>query len=289
MAEETDTETITTETTSTEVNSIPYADAEGNLRKDWYVDEDLKDGEETLKRFNNVKHLAKSYNQVRKMVGTDMATKPNDNFTESDWDAWHEAGGRPATAADYNFTKPDELPDEHYSEAVALEAMELFHKLGLNNKQAKTIFDFHNGLVIKNLAAEDHDIKLERQNVKDGLHNDWGAAYESKHHLGNLAIEEGCKDATATPEGDAEFKARLCDKFGDDPDFIRYSSNLGNKFAEHGSMVISQVPTPGDLQTQIAEIMAKPEYTHRDKKIRQPLIDQALALRKQLNKSKGIT
>lgn len=268
---------------------IPYADHEGNLRENWCDDEELKEHSETLKRFKNVKGLAKSYTQVRTMVGAETIAKPNDNWTEKDWESWHEANGRPAVATDYNFTKPTELPDEYYSEKVAMEAMELFHGLGLNPAQAKTIFDFHNNLEIENLKAIEHNRKLEVQTAKDELVNELGAAYQTREHLGNQAIEIGCKGATPSPEEDEELKKIIIEDYGANPWFTRFLMNIGKHFSEHTSEVVSQVPTPDDLQKQIQEIMAKPEYTHRDKKIRQPLIDKVNRLYEQINKSKGIT
>lgn len=288
MSEET-TLTPPAEPTPPASPTVPYADHEGNLRKDWYVDEELKGSEETLKRFKNIKNLAKSYEQVRKMVGTDVVKRPNDKSTEDEWNAYYDAGGRPKVALDYNFTKPDELPPEHYSEKVALEAMELFHKLGYNPKQAKGAFDFHNNLVIEAVKAQEASRKLEVQTAKDELVNELGAAYASREHLGNVAIEIGCKGATPTAEDDAELKAILLEDFGANPWFARFMMNIGKHFAEHSSEIISQVPTPGDIQSQINEIMKKPEYTSTDKKVRQPLIDQVMTLRNQLNKSKGIT
>ena len=271
------------------VAPVPFADENGTLKENWYADDELKEHEETFKRFKDVRSLAKSYAQVRKMVGTDLTAIPTDKFTEKDWDAWYEAGGRPSTSADYNFKKPEDFPEELWSDTRALEWMEFLHKIGISSKQAQAIFEKNNSDIVTGDKSLSDAIAIDRQEVKDGLYKDWGIAYESKNNLGNLAIEQGCKGATATPEGDAEFKARLLDKYGDDPDFIRYSSNLGGKFAEHGSITVSQVPTLGDIQTQITEIQAKPEYTHRDKKVRQPLIDQVMTLRKQLNKSKGTT
>lgn len=288
MAEET-TETIETTETTTTVAPVPFADAEGTLKENWYADDELKEHEETFKRFKDVRSLAKSYAQVRKMVGTDMMTKPNDKFTEADWETFYEAGGRPTTAADYNFKKPDDFPEELWSDSRALEWMEFLHKIGISAKQAKAIFEKNNGDIVIGDKSLSDAIAIDRQAVNDGLYKDWGNAYEPKKHLGNLAIEHGCKGATATPEGDAEFKARLTEKFGDDPDFIRYSSNLGGKFAEHGSITVSTVPTPGDIQSQINELNKNPDLFHRDKKVRQPLIDQRNTLTEQLNKSKGIT
>jgi len=291
MADETDTNTTeTTETTTVVADPVPFADADGNFKEGWQgsLDEDLRE-DKTLATMKNVNSMAKSLVFTKKMVGTDVTALPHDKFTEKDWDTWHDAGGRPPTAADYNFVKPKDFPDELWSDSRAVEWMDFLHKIGISANQAKAIFEKNNGDILIGDKSLSDAVAIDRQEVNDGLYKDWGNAYEPKKHLGNLAVEHGCKGATATTEGDAEFKARLLDKFGDDPDFIRYSSNLGGKFAEHGSITVSTVPTPGDIQTQIAEIMAKPEYTHRDKKVRQPLIDQVMTLRKQLNKSKGIS
>ncbi len=291
MPEETETTAVeTTEKTTVVAESVPFADAEGNLREGWQggLDEDLRE-DKTLATMKNVNSMAKSLVFTKKMVGTDVTALPHDKFTEKDWEAWHEAGGRPPTSADYNFVKPKDFPDELWSDSRAVEWMDFLHGIGISTKQAQAIFEKNNGDILVGDKSLSEAIGIARQEVNDGLYKDWGNAYESKKHLGNLAIEQGCKGATATPEGDAEFKARLCDKFADDPDFIRYSSTLGGKFAEHGSITVSTVPTPGDIQTQITAIMAKPDYMHRDKKVRQPLIDQVQTLQKQLNKSKGIS
>lgn len=268
--------TETTDTTEDTTTAVPYADAEGKLREGWHGDD------ETLKRFTNVNDLSKSYLQVRKMVGTDMMTKPGDKYTEEDWNAFHEAGGRPATPADYGFARPEGMPDEYWSDSRMLDWSEFMHKIGLSATQAKQIFEKNNGEVILGDTANKQAREAEVMTAKDSLNQKWGAAYESKLHLGNLAIEQGTM-------GDSELKARVIEKFGHDPDFTEYSSNLGSKFAEHGSIKVSQVPTPGDIQTQITEIMQRPAYMSSDKKVRGPLIDQVMALRNQLNKSKGIT
>ena len=272
MAEETtDTTTSVVGGTDTTTAPVPYADAEGKLKEGWHGND------ETLKRFTNVNDLSKSYLQVRKMVGTDMITKPSDKYTEDDWNAFYEAGGRPSTPADYGFKRPDGMPDEYWSDSRMLDWGEFMHKIGLSAAQAKQIFEKNNGEVILGDTANKQAREAAVMAAKDGLNQKWGAAYESKLHLGNLAIEQGTM-------GDSELKARVIEKFGHDPDFTEYSSNLGSKFAEHGSITVSQVPAPVDIQTQITEIMQRPAYLNPNKKVRQPLIDQVMALRNQLKK-----
>lgn len=267
-----------------------YIGADGALNEGWknILDEDIRE-EPSLDQFKHIKGLAKSFLYTKKMVGAEVIAKPNDNWTDKDWEAWHDANGRPTVATDYNFQKPAELPDEHYSPKVAMEAMEMFHKIGLNPMQAKTVFDFHNNLVIEAIKADQSNRELEKQTAKDELINELGAAYQSREHLGNVALEIGCKGATPSAEEDENLKKILIEDYGTNPWFTRFMMNIGKHFAEHDSTVVSQVPTPADLQTQINEIMAKPEYTSTDIKVRKPLIDKVNRLYEQLNKSKGIS
>ncbi|MBN2591633.1 MAG: hypothetical protein JXA96_17335 [Sedimentisphaerales bacterium] len=267
-----------------------YIGKDGSLKDGWkgLLDEDIRE-EKSLDQFKHIKGLAKSFLYTKKMVGADVMPVPNEKWTNKEWNEFYDKVGRPPVATDYNFIRPPELPAEHYSEKVAMEAMELFHGLGFTPKQAKTVFDFHNNLVIQALKAEQQNRKLEAQTAKDDLINELGAAYQSREHLGNQALEIGCKGATPTPEEDEELKKILIEDYGANPWFTRFMMNIGKHFAEHTSEIVSTVPTPGDLQQQITEIMSKPEYTSKDIKVRQPLIDKVQRLYEQINKSKGIS
>ncbi len=278
MPEET---TETTETIeATEQTPVSMIGKDGNFVKDWHkslADETLHE-DKTLATIKNLDSLAKSYVHVRKQVPLDKIAIPNESTSDAEWENWHTAGGRPPTAVDYNIAKPGEFPEEHWNPELALAAQDLFHKIGLNSKQVVAIMEFNNGNVMTAIKTQADDIIANRQVIKDGLFKDWGAAYPQKEHQGNYAVEKGTG-------GDAEFKARLTAKFGDDPDFIRFTSNIGGKFAEHGDIVESHVSTPGDIQEQITKIQSDPKYTNKLKSIRQPLIDKVMRLREELNKS----
>ena len=251
MAEET---TATTETT-TETVPVSMTGKDGNFVKGWQTmltDETLHE-DKTLQTFKNVESLAKSYVHVRKQVPLDKIAIPNENSTDEDWDKWHEAGGRPPTAVDYNLARPDDFPEEVWSDERANKWMERFHKVGLNRKQVKYLFDEHNADILEAIKAQNDAIVANRQEAKDGLFKDWGAAYEQRKHQGDYAVEKGTG-------GDADFKVRLTAKFGDDPDFIRFASNIGGKFAEHGDIVTTQISTPADIQKEINEKMNMPAY-----------------------------
>ena len=236
------------------VAPVAMADSDGKLRDGWLESLDEKYREEPyLKEVKNVQGMASSVISARSMVGKDKIAIPNENTTDDEWNVWHIAGGRPPTAADYNIARPEDFPEEHWNPELALAAQDLFHKIGLNSKQVAAIMEFNNGNVTAAVKAQAEAIIAIRQEIKDGLYKDWGAAYEPKKHQGNYAIEKGT-------EGDPEFKARLLAKYGDDPDFIRYSSNLGGKFAEHGDIVESHIATPGDIQSEIDKEMQTDAY-----------------------------
>ncbi len=248
MPEETTTET--TETTTTGTPAAPLVNADGILREGWRdtLPEDIR-GNKALGRVENFEGAMRSIASAERMIGADKVAVLTEASTDAEQDAFYKAGGRPETAADYNFARPEELPEEHYSQELATAAQELMHKLGLSKKQADALFAFNNDTAIAQLKTQSQDETLAMQTLTDGLVADWGNAYEQRKHLGNKAIEEGTG-------GNVEFKERLTQKFGNDPDFVRFTSNLGSKFSEAGSPDIPLIPTTGDIQSQIEEAMA---------------------------------
>jgi len=233
---------------------VPLADADGNLKDGWLESLDEKYREEPyLKEVKNVQSMASSVISARRMVGKDKIAIPNEGTTDEEWNTWHKAGGRPETAADYNIVRPETFPEEHWKAELALAAQDLFHKIGLSTKQAAALMEFNNANVLTAVKAQADAIVANRQIIKDGLFKDLGAAYDQKIHQGNYAIDKGTG-------GDEEFKTRLTEKFGDDPDFIRYNINIGGKFAEHGDISAAVIATPGDIQAQIDVETAKKSY-----------------------------
>ncbi len=109
--------------------------------------------------------------------------------------------------------------------------------------------------------------------LTSGLATDWVVAFEQKIHLGNMAVVEGAA-------GDDDFKARIVEKFGNDPDFVRFTANLGGKFAEGKPPGFAAIPTPNDYQDQIDTLMADPLYTKGTSQQRMKIADKLVALRK---------
>jgi hypothetical protein len=251
-------------TTSTEVGDTtnvgttvaPFVSVDGTFAEGWTnnLDNDIR-GEATLPRFKNVKDLAKSYVSARQMIGKEKVAIPNEKSTPSEWEAYYEAGGRPKTSGDYKLDYPKDMPVPESPE-LRKAYMELAHKNGISNKQAGALYEFYNGIVKQSVVQQQQQEELQMKEADEKLKTTWGKAYDQRIHFGNVAVEQAVN-------GDEEFKTRLTDKFGNDPDFIMAMSNLGDKFAEHRT-ISQNVPTPGDIQTKINDLMQTPAYMNRD-------------------------
>lgn len=276
---------------TTETPDEGFVKSDGTFIENWQLklqDESLH-ADKTLMTLKNVENLAKSYVHVRRQVPLDKIAIPNENSTDADWEVWHKAGGRPETAADYALKRPDDFPEEYYSDELANTFMDFAHKIGLSTKQVNALFEFNNNNVLAVLKADADTAELDMNELKDGLYKDWGNAFEQKKHFGNLAVEKGTSqtkmvNGIATMVSDEKFKSRLTKKFGNDPDFIRFTSNLGSKFAESGA-VESQVPTPTDIQTKIDELMHTDAYRKRDHPNHKNIVQQVARLFREKAKS----
>ncbi len=234
-------------------------DGEGNFTENWthlLTDTTLHDNP-TLKASRNIEALANQTVSAQKLVGMDkdrMVVAPNEASTELEWETFHKAAGRPETAADYKFARPEELPEEYYSQELATAAQELMHKLGLSQKQANALFEFNNNAAIAQLTSDTQDSKLAMTALKDGLYADWGNAYEQMKHDGDVAINKGAVGESP------EFKARVVEKYGNDPDLTRLLANLGKVYRESGIITAESIPTPSDTQEEIDNITASKVY-----------------------------
>lgn len=259
-----------------------YFNNDGTLGEGWQST--LEEGyrnEASLSTVKDTKLLAKMFVDTKRMVGKDTISIPTDTSTEVEWETYHKAGGRPETVEDYGLKLPEGIDENiaeiHFPKERITKWQERFFKGGVSKKAAEGyITDFVND-IMSDLKAIQQQEQLDGEDLTRGLVTDWGAAYEQNKHLGNIAIEEGTT-------GNDELKARVVDKFGTDPDFIRFASNLGKKFAEGKSPNLTNVPTPADLQTQIDELMANPILLSETSTAaqRKQIMDRIMAIREKM-------
>ena len=255
-----------------------YFGTDGVLNEGWRgtLEEELRE-DKSLMSFKSVGDLAKSFVNTKKMVGANVIPVPGDASTEGEWQEYHKAGGRPETVADYNLKAPEGFPEEIagqvFPEARMQQWQERFFKGGVSKKAAdEFIKEFAQDMLADYQLSEQAKV-TQKEELVAGLSTDWGAAYDQKIHLGNMAIEEG----TA---GNDEFKARIVAKVEHDPDLTRLLANLGGKFAEGKPAGFAAIPTPNDYQDQIDALMADPLYTNGTAQQRMKIADKLVALRK---------
>jgi len=269
--------------------SIPAAPVnlindKGDMAENWHTRapegyEDLRD-DKTLSTIKNIWDFGKSHVHMRKQVPVDKMPRPNEKWGDDDWNEFYKAAGRPETPGDYNIQRAEGITEEEMPQEVIDGYQDLFHRIGLSDKQVKAIETHNNELSVKRKTAQLQAEEDFNTSLWDKLHDEWGRAYDQKVFRGTKAIERGT-------EGDEGLYQRVLDKVNKDADLIKYVANMEDKFSEHEPIERSTIPTPKDLQAQINEIMADPRYTNRDKSVRQPLIDRVMRLREQMIKDKA--
>jgi len=259
-----------------------YFGSDGGLTEGWQstLPEGYRD-EASLKTVTDTKVLAKMFVDTKRMVGKDTIAVPTELSPKEDWAEYHRLGGRPDTVEDYGLALPEGFPPEYVEQVLPADRIAQWQKRffdGGVSKKAATQFitEFANDMLadIQKATLADESRIAE---LTSGLSTDWGAAYDQKIHLGNIAIEEGTG-------GVQEFKDRVVAKVQKDPDLTRLLANLGGKFSEGKSPEFSNIPTPSDLQTQINELMASPVLIDKGSSIaqRKAITDKVMALRERM-------
>lgn len=282
---ETPTETVETPVETPAASTAPtsYFGNDGTLNQGWQTT--LMDGykdDPSLSTVKDTKTLAKMFVDTKRMVGKDKIAIPTEKSSKEEWDEYYKIGGRPDTVEDYTLAPPEGFPQELAETLLPkdrlLKWQQRFFDAGISKNAAhKFISEFANDMLadVKNQKVMEENQIAE---LTSGLAEDWGAAYDQKIHLGNIAIEEG----TLGSGGDNEFKERVVAKLQKDPDLTRFVANLGSKFSEGKSPDFTNVPTPSDIQTQINEIESNPLYLSGTHKQRMELAARVMSLRKKM-------
>jgi len=205
-------------------------------------------------RIKDVQGLFRSLASAESMIGKDKIARPSESSGDEEWDEFHRAAGW--TGEPIPFTAPEGLPEGVWSEERATKFSEKFNELKLNPKQVAGLVEVYNADLMQQLTDAGNDSDTAMANLKSELLAEKGNAYTQFEHNGNIAIEKGIDSP--------EHKQRVLDKFANDPDFVRMMGNLGANFSESGGIpVVKMAPTPGDIETKIAEVRASDAYNNK--------------------------
>ncbi len=230
-------------------------DNDGNFAEGWrsLLPEDIRE-ESCIKELKTFPVAMKTFVHAHRMVGKDKIALLNENSTDAEREEFYTAIGRPATPEDYSIKRPQDFPETHWSDDYATAAQQLFHKLNLTKEQSDGIVEFNNSNVLQAMKSQEVHDQQTFEEADAALRAKYGDAYPQKVHVGNIAIEQGAG-------GDNEFKDRIVQKYGTDPDFVELMVNLGSKFTEHGTIPAdAMIPTPDDIADEIAKLTATDAY-----------------------------
>jgi len=232
---------------------------DGSFKDGWRdsLPEEIR-SEKIFDRVKNFEGAMRSLASAERMIGKDKIPIPNENSTQDEWDRFFKVGGRPEKADEYGFKRPEQLPEEYWDDNRAKKFQDVFHKAGISKKQSDAIIEAYNSDVLGELQTMQTNSKLAIEQAEAELVSKWGNQYQSKIHIGNAAIEKGITDE--------DHKQRLLQKFGNDPDFIEYSANLGGLFVESGA--IPKPSTTGltkqEIESEILKVQQSDAFLKRN-------------------------
>jgi len=215
--------------------------------------EDLR-GNPSLKNFNDVGSLAKSYVHAQRMVGADKIPLPGNNSTDDDWSRVYDKLGRPADIKDYDVSLPEIFEDDGFRKSI--------HAAGLNQKQAASVAQF----MQSQTEAANEKLNAYQEQAKLDTEAELKAKY-------GKTFEDAIKRAQATAKyflgskGDAASEDnifgnyRLADgrMLGDLPELIVLLESVSHELAEDDLKLDSSTEsamTPQDAQDEIDQLQA---------------------------------
>ena len=226
------------------------------------LSEDLRD-EPSLRNFNDVNKLAKSYVHLVKKLGVpaeNIIKIPNEGES---WDEVYNQLGRPSDPADYGIPNYSELSNE-------------LHKLGINKSQAEGIYNYvkNKGETADTISKE--QFKEQQTEAINRLRGEWGENFDSYATKARQAFLQLADADTVN----------LIDRtgLGNQPEIVKIFHKVSQILEEDGLLNtdIGGVGAGGkaQMQSRLAEIMKSDSpYWNRTHPDHDNYVEEALKLR----------
>ena len=211
--------------------------------------------EPSLKTFDSVDKLAKSYVNAVKMIGgnpDNMVAIPDEG---EKWDDFYNKIGRPEKANDYQFGDENGELDGF---------REFAHDTGLTQDQASNILKLYGDIQEEQEEAHQNGLEELRTNTTMELQKEWGKNYDGKMDYAKRAFAQ-----FASPE-----LSQLMDEsgMGNHPEMLRVFAKVGELMGED-SLVVGTGPgssqlSPEQAQQEIQALYSDKEFSksYRDNK-----------------------
>ena len=208
------------------------------------------DREPSLRNFDSVDKLAKSYVHAVKKMGVppeQVLKMPND---EASWDETYNALGRPVSPDGYNF-------DNYEHEGGDLSNYkEMAHRAGLNQAQAEIILDTVQNNIINSEQAYDEQREQEEVNGLKSLQKDWGPEFNKNLNLAQRVFNRFADSETLDYIEETGV--------GNNPQMIKMLARIGEAFSEGGPVLTGEPRgsglSPQEAQETISAKLSDPEF-----------------------------
>ena len=236
------------------VSPTSFIGDDGNFTENWMevagIPEELR-VDQTLKTTRNLSGLASQLVNAQKMIGkhADMVVVPNEKSTQSEWDEYHKAGGRPDTPDEYAFEHVEGIESDPELETVF---KNLAHSEGLRPSTVQKLIEMDDNRTLMVAQAMNEAKIAEVAAAEEALKKQWGAAYDERLNLANRMIQENVSE---------DNKPALLDAIGNNPMVADFLANIAKKFVEH-KIISAEVdqPTPVEAHAAIEGLRNTPGY-----------------------------
>lgn len=239
--------------------------------------------------------LFKSYDNAQTLIGKRPAGIPTKDASDAEWDAFYKAAGRPDEPI-YEFSDPEGLPEDMDLSDFKAKASELFHKAGLNQRQAQALLNNYLELELQASSTQTEAQRAE-QEAKDAefdklVTEQFGDNYEAELNKTVAAFERHAPQS---------LRDSLNDIIVDNPRALaglvaavngiqREADEVKQKYGvDAGKLATGAQATPqstDDIRTELAQLRisaANKDFTHPEhKQTRQRVEELSAALNRQL-------
>lgn len=253
-----------------------------NLPTDLQKDETLvrfKDETEMIQMPINV---AKSYVHARSLVGADVIKMPQ---TDEEWSNIYTKLGKPETQELYVLPNPEGM-NPALNDTMGKDAgwfREVAHKIGLNDKQATTLFQEYAKRTSDGYTQISEQAGKEALNTEIQLRTEFGSTYDGKNVLGDRALEKLGGDSLINFVNQMGLEKH--------PEFKRLKFALGTMLAEDlgldkttGELITSKE----SIQEQIANLQGNKAYLDPKHAEHKAVVEKVTRLMQQLHGVKPI-
>ncbi len=247
----------------------------------WYEglsDPDMRNNP-TLQKYASAEEAHKGHLELAKSFGQDKVAWPKD---EKDLSAWAEVNKRmgiPETADGYNLDSI-KRPDGEGAFNKA-DFQQFAHAMGATDKGAQAGWKHYTDVMSTSYAEQQNKITQDTETANNALKQEWGEAYETKTSQAQALIETLSKDPKQIDRLTAQMMSNADDR--------RFLAEIATNYAEHsiGGFQEKQTftLTPDAARQELDTILASSDYNNDDIRVRQPLIDRSLDLRKMITPS----